>query len=346
MNSIKYITLHLTNACNLYCRHCWVEASTNSNKGVIPIEKLKQIIDEAEKMQILSVKLTGGEPFMYSDIRELIRYIYVKKISISIETNATLFKEDDIDLIKECNCYIATSLDGFSSNYHDWFRQSSGCFDKTLKNIRKFIERDIPFQVIWSVCKENENDIERMVDFCNEEKIKTIKINPVNLAGRMHNSNEITILNATERIALHKKILMLRNKHPDMHIAYPLPPAFMSVGEYKCFSSECDLCSRCAILCNGDVGLCGASITKSTTIYGNIYNEELSSIVNNERIKEKCDDILDNIEGVCNNCIHKCHCKGYCRANALFVSDNIKAPYFLCQEMYESGLFPTSRLKR
>lgn len=207
------------------------------------------------------------------------------------------------------------------------------------------IKAGIPLQIIWSVCEENKCDIEGMIQLCVEEHIDTIKINPVNIAGRMRSTNEITILSAIERIKLHEKIEELRDKYSNIHIGYPLPPAFMSVKEYVKFASECDFCSKCAILSTGDVGLCGADVTSPTSIYGNIYDKEFMEIMGDAAIGNKHKLMIENIGGVCSLCIHKSHCKGYCRANAIFVSNNAFAPYFLCQEMYENGLFPKSRLK-
>lgn len=346
MNCINHITLHLTNRCNLFCRHCWVDASATAEADVIPLTVLENVLDQAAELGIQSIKLTGGEPFLYPNIRELILYLHEKGFNISIETNATLFKPSDFDLMKKCNCYIATSLDGYSSEYHNWFRKLDGCFDKTLNSIRQMVLYDIPFQIIWSVCKENEDHLEQMLELCKNESIGTIKVNPINLAGRILSTNEITLLNAEERVRLHEKIIALRNEYPSIYIAYPIPPAFMPVKEYLSFASECDFCSRCAILHNGDVGLCGADITAPTTLYGNIYHDALATILNNPKMFEQMSSIVESIGGVCDMCIHKKHCKGYCRANAVFVSNDVYAPYFLCQDMYNKGLFPKTRLKR
>lgn len=342
---VSHITLHLTNVCNLFCRHCWVNASKNSDKSFIPLDKLKSIMETASQNGINSVKLTGGEPFLYPNVRELIYYLFEKKFDISIETNATLINKSDIQLLKDCNCYIATSLDGYNNDFHDWFRRCKGSFNKTLSSIRQMVKVGVPFQIIWSVCEENKCDIEKMIELCDEEHIDTIKINPVNIAGRMYKANEVTVLSAKERIKLHEKITELRDKYRNIYIAYPLPPAFMSAKEYVKYASECNFCSRCAILSNGDVGLCGADVTCPTSVYGNIYNTDFMKIIDSSVICKKHEMIMKNMGGVCSRCIHKSHCMGYCRANALFVSNSIYAPYFLCQEMYNDGLFPESRLK-
>jgi MoaA/NifB/PqqE/SkfB family radical SAM enzyme len=47
--------------------------------------------------------------------------------------------------------------------------------------------------------------------------------------------------------------------------------------------------------------------------------------------------------GICQHCIFKFQCLGACRANAYAMTGDLYSPYFLCQELYESGRFPHSR---
>jgi MoaA/NifB/PqqE/SkfB family radical SAM enzyme len=88
------ISLTITNACNLRCRMCgqWSEEGYIKQNGLpqnLKLEKWKSIIDELFEHNTRSVLLRGGEPFLFSGILELIRYINSKKIFISIDTNGT-----------------------------------------------------------------------------------------------------------------------------------------------------------------------------------------------------------------------------------------------------------------
>ena len=51
------------------------------------------------------------------------------------------------------------------------------------------------------------------------------------------------------------------------------------------------------------------------------------------------------LEGVCGNCIHARQCRGLCRLSAYQEFGSIYAPYPVCQQYYEEGLFPTSSLR-
>jgi len=89
----KYVTIDLTNSCNLNCIGCWThspllkdkEASKEWKSQIIPFNTLKKIIDDLHELGTKRVRLTGGgEPFLYPEIMEIIRLIKEKGISCDI----------------------------------------------------------------------------------------------------------------------------------------------------------------------------------------------------------------------------------------------------------------------
>ena len=55
-------------------------------------------------------------------------------------------------------------------------------------------------------------------------------------------------------------------------------------------------------------------------------------------------EIPDHLKGVCGLCVLKTVCQGECRAQAYERTHDLMGPYWICQEAYEAGLFPESRL--
>ena len=68
----KVLRIELSNKCNLHCTYCrTLEGNKYNNKGEISLDKIKNIIDEAQKLGFMTLVLTGGgEPFMRKDIFE------------------------------------------------------------------------------------------------------------------------------------------------------------------------------------------------------------------------------------------------------------------------------------
>ncbi len=346
MELLKTMIFHLTNRCNLKCLHCWVDASSACEDKSLTLKKWKSIVDEGKALGVKSIKLTGGEPLLYNDTLSIAKYIKNNNINCSIETNGTLIDENNIEEFKDCFDYIAISLDSPNDGYHDWFRQKQGSWKKALNGIKLVIEKQIPMQIIYTVTKENMPDIINMLDFCIDNKIPSIKINPVNLAGRAKNTSSFEIIDSEDYIYIHNLIDEYKKEHNDLHIAFPIPMAFSSLAELLTTRvGKCDICSRIAVMPNGDVSICGIALTVKELVLGNIYDKSLHELWENtvflSYIKE---NIPRGLKGVCGICVHKNMCLGHCRAYAAMETNDILAPHSLCQSLYEKGLFPKSRL--
>lgn len=346
MELLKTMIFHLTNRCNLRCLHCWVEASSNCESESLSLEKWESIIDEGKTMGVKSIKLTGGEPLLYNDALNVAKYVKQNNIYCSIETNGTLINEENIDTVAECFDYIAISLDSSSSSYHDWFRQKEGSWEKALKGIKLVVGKKIPMQIIYTITKENMNEITDMLDFCIENRIPSIKINPVNLAGRAKDNSNFTSIEDVDYIHIYNLVSDYEKEHPNLHIAFPIPMAFISIN--KMISTrlgKCDICNRVAIMPNGDVSICGIALTVKELVLGNIVDHSLKNLWENTTflsyIKK---NIPSELKGICKICIHKNMCLGHCRAYAAMETNDILAPHALCQSLYEKGLFPRSRI--
>lgn len=114
---VKLVSICVGQACNLKCRDCANFAPyAHKNNMRYPIEKIKRDIDRAlpyfSMIDILHIQ--GGEPFIYSDLPELLKYIkeryghLIKKIRIA--TNGTIVpSEETLDAMKEAGAVVRIS---------------------------------------------------------------------------------------------------------------------------------------------------------------------------------------------------------------------------------------------
>lgn len=133
----RFVTLTLTNMCNLNCTYCY---EVNKSNRKMSFETAKSIIDSEfqngiEKDLFLHFSLFGGEPFLEFDlICKIVDYIEKNysnyhKYNIDITTNGTLVHGEVQEWLKEHKkaVYCALSLDG-TKEMHDTNRSNS--FDK------------------------------------------------------------------------------------------------------------------------------------------------------------------------------------------------------------------------
>lgn len=127
------INFYLTELCNLNCKMCFLK-QIKSEKKFIPLNITKKVINE-----LICVRprynLTGGEPFLYPEIKELITYIKSKGLYLSIVTNGTLIENFAEMIVSLGVDKINISIDG-RPDKHDSIRRTPGAFSKTLKGIQ------------------------------------------------------------------------------------------------------------------------------------------------------------------------------------------------------------------
>ena len=339
--------LYLTDQCNLCCGHCWISPGFSQDRqNSIPLDVLKSTILEAKSLGLQSVKLTGGEPLLYRDITGLLKFLATEGLGILIETNGVLLDRSMVELLKDCKVdQISISLDAATEALHDEIRGVRGSFRKAVKRLRLLSDFGLNFQVIMTLQRKNSKEIPALMRLCHELGASSLKINPLQPCGRAiaafeQNAN----LNLDELILLHRDLSKEWHKPDVLDICFDLPLAFLSIDEILQTSGRCWILNILGVLANGDYSICGIGQAANELRMGNLFRDSISEVWKYDPLLNGLRQSLPwKLEGICNHCIFKFQCLGACRANAFIVSKDLYAPYFLCQELYETGLFPESR---
>lgn len=339
--------LYLTNNCNLHCGHCWISpVFDTSPQAGIPVAALKKTIIEAKELGLGCVKFTGGEPFLYTSIIELIHFLKSQEISITIETNGTLVTKEIVEALKAADVnIISISLDAATPSIHDELRGVKGSFSRAVEGIKLLTKEDFELQIIMTIQKKNEKEIPGVIDLCRKYDIPSLKINPMQPCGRAVDSYEKNLqIDLEDLLKLHKETLNL-SPNNDPIIYFDLPNAFLSIEEMMRINSpQCNIFNILGILANGDYSICGIGEAYSELRMGNIFNDSIADIWQNDKVLNDLRESLPHsLKGICGQCIFKAHCLGACRANAYSLTEDLYAPYFICQDLFEKGLFPSSR---
>lgn len=155
-NSMKTITLQVTQNCNLRCKYCVYSGSyenrVHSNKRM-SFETAQKAIDFLHKHSSLSAAISvgfyGGEPLLEMELMKKC-VDYAKKIfdgkdlSFTITTNATLLTDEVMDFFVENDFYVTISFDG-PQKIQDKNRVMAdgkqGSFDVVMKNVEHFLQK-------------------------------------------------------------------------------------------------------------------------------------------------------------------------------------------------------------
>jgi GTP 3',8-cyclase len=109
---VSNLRVSLTPACNLSCVYCHREGEKYPEQP-LKADEIAEILRVAEKFDIKSVKFTGGEPLLRSDIVDIIGSV-PDSMESSITTNGTLLAGYAADLKKAGLSRVNVSIDSLN----------------------------------------------------------------------------------------------------------------------------------------------------------------------------------------------------------------------------------------
>lgn len=162
--------LHTNNSCNLACTHCLVSSSPRGLRG-LPTETLVAAIDEAAALGVRRFYFTGGEPFVRSDIFDLIARVTAHHgAELIVLTNATLFsgrRRAGLDALERERVKFQVSLDGARPETNDPIR-GAGTFDGALAGARTLADLGFAVSLTTVVTDGNLDDLPRLPAIARE----------------------------------------------------------------------------------------------------------------------------------------------------------------------------------
>jgi len=351
---LNMIYFYLTEGCNLACRHCWIAPRYQTGDNTYPSlepDLFRSIIEQAKPLGLTGVKLTGGEPFLHRQIREILEVIKAEDLNLTVETNGILCTPELARKMASCkNTFVSVSLDGADSETHEWVRGVAGCFDAALEGIRNLVEAGLRPQIIMALMHRNKDQMAAVVRLAESLGAGSVKFNIVQPTARgekMHEAGEA--LSIEEIVDLGNWVENILSASTKLRLHYSHPLAFRPMG--KIFGNNGDGCGVCGILgilgvlADGSYALCGIGETVPELVFGHASIDRLEEVWDNTPVlRELRAGLPQRFGGICGECLMRNICLGSCVAQNYYRSKNIWAPFWFCEEAHKRGLFPRSRI--
>jgi len=355
INPLQSISIRVTQACNLRCKHCYAAAGV-PHKDELSTTEMKKLLDEAKELGALRVFFGGGEPFLRKDILKIYMYASENKYSVYTSTNGCFVTIPDLNKIAKLNMKVfQISIDGVGST-HDYIRGVKGTYAKaikTLQNAKKILKNT---KIAWAftLSKYNKNEVLKSLDLAVENNADIFALIPLFPAGRMKSTDDVS---TSEKNNIFKEVCNYYvSKYIKSSVDTPslmylsilsspgvIPVDFKSI-EYGC-GFVCTFPNILGIDSNGDVYPCDGLIGDREMFLGNIRDKKLKEIWKSSLMVKLRTINYEDIEGVCQKCAKSDLCMGGCRASSYKLHNNFYKSDYLCQEFYEEGLFPKINLK-
>jgi len=342
--------LYVSGACNLACRHCWITPtfqSTGNGGQHVALEYVRRAIREAKPLGLQSVKLTGGEPTLHPQFRELVSLIDEAELNIIIETNGTLIDDGLARFLQETPAvsFISVSLDGVDAGTHDALRNVPGSFEQAVAGIRALVEVGFRPQVICTLHRGNAGQMADVVALAQELGCGSVKFNHVQGVGRGDSFRAGNGLSVEEVLQLYRRMEDELVPQTDIPIYFDVPFAFFPIRRMLDNRiGHCGILNILGLLSGGELALCGIGTTVPDLVYGRMAGDSLREVwCESPGLLSLRAQIPAQLEGICAGCIHREFCLGSCVANNYHEAGRLNVPYWFCDRAEALGLFPESR---
>ena len=163
------VSWNVTNACNMYCDHCYREAGCKAEEELSTAEA-KTLLEQIARANFKIMIFSGGEPLMRPDIVELVAY--AKKLGLRpvFGTNGNLISLEMAQKLKEAGAMgMGISLDSMDAAKHNEFRKFPNAWEGAVQGMRNCRAVGLPFQIHTTVMDWNSHEIEAITDFAVAE---------------------------------------------------------------------------------------------------------------------------------------------------------------------------------
>lgn len=178
------VVWNITRTCNLRCVHCYSDSMAARYPGELDWDQMKEVVADLSAYRIPSLLLSGGEPTIHPRFLDLVALASDSGLKLTISTNGTLITPEKAAALKAANvAYVGISLDGIGE-VHDQFRGKKGAFDAAVRGFRNCHEVDQKTGLRLTLTRHNVQNIERILDFIEEQEIQRVCFYHLVPAGR------------------------------------------------------------------------------------------------------------------------------------------------------------------
>jgi len=175
--------LEVTARCNNNCGHCYINLPAGERRAMeqeLTKDEILRIADEAIELGALWCLITGGEPLLRKDFKEIYVALKKKGLFVSVFTNAALVTGEIVELFKK---YPPRSLEvtvyGVTQETYEKVSKKKGSFDAFMRGLNLLLDNGFPVNLKAVAMKSNYSEMEAITTFCRERTRDPYRFDPM-----------------------------------------------------------------------------------------------------------------------------------------------------------------------
>jgi radical SAM protein with 4Fe4S-binding SPASM domain len=315
-----FIQWHLTEACNLRCRHCY---QGERAAGEMSLPEIKAVIGEVSDMIdewsgaydiafSRSMNMTGGEPFLRPDLFAVLEEVRRRDFDVFLLTNGTLVDRARALRLAELGVKgVQVSIEG-PEPVHDSIR-GAGSFAASAAGIAHLVDAGLAVTLNVTLSRINASVMKEVIAFGSRAGARRIGFSRLVPSGK-GSSLLSQMLSPDEVRGLYESLVSLETGDLRLVTGDPVASCLKAPSNGDAGNTAMSGCaagvSGLTLLPNGDVLPC----RRLPLHLGNARRDPLREIWAASPVLEALRD-RGSYKGKCGTCSRWAHCRG-CRAIA------------------------------
>lgn len=172
----SWVTVEPTNLCNLHCEFCsWDKLKRP--KGFLSYERFCYLIEQIPTLKRIALFFMG-EPFLNTEIFDMISYVERRGIEVTISTNSTLLSKLAYKIVESGLSNLEVCLDGLTQDTLGKYRKGANYSNVALgiKTLCRLRETKPKVILRFLVFRHNEPQVEGVVRLAKDLGVALLRL--------------------------------------------------------------------------------------------------------------------------------------------------------------------------
>lgn len=195
MDRVSLFQWEVTAACNLRCRHCYIDL-VNARPADVVEARDETVISFLADTGVDTVEFIGGEPLLRKELIKATVAALGDSVGYEVVSNGLLLDTPFCAFLAQHAIRLGISLDGASEDVHEVFRPS-GSFSRLTRKLDLLHQNRIHWNAISVLSKANVNHLSALAAFAHQKHAE--KLHLLLLATRPKNEARLSYYVLSQR---------------------------------------------------------------------------------------------------------------------------------------------------
>lgn len=290
----NYLRISLTDNCNLRCFYCMPQEDYEFTPAsrLMQLHEIEALAKIFVDLGVNKIRLTGGEPLVRKDAKEIILALSKLPVTLTLTTNATRLHEFAGTLQQANIKSLNISLDTLQPEKFQLLTRRDQ-FKPVYDNIQLMVNRGFHVKVNMVVMKGmNENEIPDFVEWTKQEPVHVRFIEFMPFTGNRWTSNKVfSYHEMLQSITKKYQIVRLQDDKHDTAKGYQVPGHKGTFAVISTMSEPfCSGCNRMRLTADGKLKNCLFSKQETDLLTAFRKNEDLIPLIH-QSIQSKAKEL-------------------------------------------------------